>query len=519
MFEPAPDPRADGKLWRQDGWSASLEEPDRLRLDGPDGALAYTLPGIDLAAGGGVEVAGERSPDPATEVRVVVRGAARDLFHRFDSELAISGPAGTGKSLPCLLRTHLACLMYPGIRCLVARKTAVSLGSTTLVTFEKRVSTAALTAGMVAWYGGSVREAASYRYVNGSTIVVGGLDRPIKVMSAEYDLIFADEATELVVDDWEALGTRLRNRVLPWQQQIGALNPGPPTHWIKQRADVEGMPMLHSRHVDNPAMFDEAGEATAAGREYLAILDKLTGVRKLRLKDGVWAAAEGVIHSGWDEAVHVVDELPAGHEDWTQYLTVDFGYTHAFVCQSWLVDPDGRLWLEWEIHMTGRTVDQHAVTIMGQLTDEDPRYRHPPGEPRYACQGRIWRRRRPRAIVCDHDAEGRAVLERELGMSTTAAHKAVSEGIQAMQQRLRPAGDGRPRMFVLRGSLVELDQDAADAKRPTCFAQEITGYVWDQSKGKGMKESPVKVDDDSMDCARYVCAELDLGARPRMRWM
>ena len=84
-------------------------------------------------------------------------------------------------------------------------------------------------------------------------------------MSAEYDLAFLDEATELVVDDWEAVHTRLRNGVLPWSQQIGALNPSQPQHWIKQRADNEGMPMLHSRHVDNPALYDDSG---AVGRRY-----------------------------------------------------------------------------------------------------------------------------------------------------------------------------------------------------------------------------------------------------------
>ncbi|HEY6793393.1 MAG TPA: hypothetical protein VI248_01780 [Kineosporiaceae bacterium] len=504
-FEPPPSPTDtdDGSLWKTNGWSAFLEDTSRLRLDGPDGAVVYSLPGVDLTAGsGGLEPSGCRSPAPASEVVLKTRGAARTMFARTDSELTISGPAGTGKSLPCLARVHLAASMYPGVRCLVARKTAVSLGSTTLVTFEKKVAKEALAAGLLEWYGGSTREAASYRYVNGSVIVVGGLDKPIKVMSAEYDLVFVDEATELVVDDWEAIGTRLgRNRVLPWQQQIGALNPGPPTHWLKQRADA-GMPMLHSLHRDNPALFTDDGDPTEAGLAYLEILGKLTGVRRLRLKDGLWAAAEGVIYDEWQDAVHLIDpfEVPAG---WTRWWSVDFGYVHPFVLQCWAEDDDGRLYLYREIYMTDRLVEDHARTILDAVRDE---------------QGG-WTEPRPRAVICDHDAEGRATLERHLGMSTVAANKNVTEGIQAFAGRLRPAGDGKPRLFIMRGCTLERDPVLVDAKKPASTAEEIPGYVWDTSGGKKPKEAPVKEMDDGCDAGRYLVAERDLGARPRVRWV
>lgn len=493
-------PRA---LWSRGGWSAFLEEPGRLRLDGPDGAIVYTLPGVDLTAGsGGLDPTGYRSEEPASEVVLKTRGAARAMFDRTDSELTISGPAGTGKSLPCLARVHLAASMYPGVRCLVARKVAVSLGSTTLVTFEKKVAAEAVKEGLLTWYGGSVREAASYRYANGSRIVVGGLDKPIKVMSSEYDLAFIDEATELVVDDWEAIRTRLRNGILPWQQQIGALNPGPPTHWIKQRAESGGMPMLHSLHRDNPAYFDDDGEPTEAGRAYLAILDTLTGVRRLRLKDGLWAAAEGVIYEEWSDAVHLIDpfEIPA---DWTRWWSVDFGFVHPFVLGWWAEDPDGRLYLYREIYMTGRLVEDHARTALAAVRDDGGRWIEP----------------RPRAIVCDHDAEGRATLERHLGMSTTAANKNVTEGIQATQSRMRTAGDGKPRIFIFRGCTIERDPALVDAKRPASTAEEIPGYVWDTSNGRKAKEAPVKEMDDGCDQMRYVVAERDLGARPKVRFL
>lgn len=490
-----------GTLWTRGDTAAGVEAPGRVWVTGTSGTVVYDLPGVDLTRGGLLPVTGP-APDGAVERRIVLRGAARDLFARDDSEVTISGPAGTGKSLPCLLLVHLAAVLWPGARCLVARKVAATLGATTLVTFREKVAGDTIAAGAASWFGGSVAEPASWRYVNGSRVVVGGLDAPIKIMSSEYDLVFVDEATETTPDDWEAISTRLRRAVLPWQQQIGALNPGSPTHWLKQRADTGTTPMLASRHTDNPAYFDADGTPTPAGTRYLAILDKLSGVRKLRLRDGLWAAAEGVVYDGWDDAVHLVDAYPVP-EAWPRWWSVDFGYTNPAVVQWWAEDPDGRLVLYRELYMTGRLVEDHARTILALVTDGPGRWTEP----------------RPRAVICDHDAEDRATLERHLGLSTTPASKAVSPGIQAVQARLRPAGDGRPRLTLMRGVLVERDEALTEARLPASTAEEVGGYVWDTSGGKRPKEQPRKEHDHGMDAMRYVVAELDLGARPRLRWM
>jgi phage terminase large subunit len=123
-------------------------------------------------------------------------------------------------------------------------------------------------------------------------------------------------------------------------------------------------------------------------------------------------------------------------------------------------------------------------------------------------------------VICDHDAEGRATLEKHLGMSTTAATKTVLDGIEAVQARLRLAGDGKPRLFIMRGTVIERDGDLVDAKKPTCTADEIPGYIWQPTPdGKPSKDAPVKQEDDGCDCMRYVVAECDLGARPRVRFM
>lgn len=430
-------------------------------------------------------------------VRYEPRGAALELFSTRLSEVAMAGPAGTGKSLACLFRVHLAALNNPEIRCLIARKTAVSLGSTTLVSFEKKVAADAIRTGVVKWFGGSTREAASYRYSNGSVIVVGGLDKPEKVLSSEYDLIFCDEATELSETDWEVLGTRLRNGRLPWQQQIAACNPAHPTHWIKQRSDRGTMRMLTSRHRDNPAYIRADGTLTEQGEDYLAKLDALTGVRRLRLRDGQWAAAEGLIYGGWDDSIHVVDrfEVP---DDWTWWVTVDFGFNHPFVAQIWAEDGDGRLYLIREIFKTGGLVEDHGKQLKALLAEMGVR---------------------PRAVIADHDAEDRATLEKHLGQSTKAAKKTVSDGIQAVASRLKVQADGKPRLMLMRDAVVLRDPALVALSRPCSTVEEFPGYVWAVKPGGELKEQPVKEMDDGMDCVRYMCAERDLGGRPRVRFM
>ena len=430
------------------------------------------------------------------------RGAAKQLLESRAPEILLSGPAGTGKSRACLEKLHLQALKYPKMKGLIVRKTLASLGTTALATWREHVAAEALANGTVRWYGGSSERPPAYQYRNGSEVVVGGMDKATKIMSSEYDVAFAQEAIELTEDDWEAITTRLRRGRLPYQQIIADTNPDAETHWLNVRANHGGTLMLHSKHEDNPIYFDADGHMTEAGRDYIeGKLDRLTGVRYLRLRKGLWVAAEGMIYEGWDPSVHLVDRFPIP-DAWARWWSVDFGFTHPFVLQCWAEDGDGRLWLYREIHHTGRLVEDHARQILSIVAPDG-----------------TWVEPRPRAIVCDHDAEGRATLERHLGMSTAPAHKAVTAGIQAVQARLKVAGDGKPRLAIMRDSVVERDQGRVDARKPACTAEEIPGYVWAVKPGGVLKEEPVKDDDDGCDALRYVVAERDLAARPRVRVM
>lgn len=413
------------------------------------------------------------------------------------SEVLISGAAGTGKSRAVLEKINLMCLLTPGVRALILRKTARSLATSALRTWERDVVPEGIRSGAINFYGGSAREPAQYRYDNGSAVVIGGLDDPMKVMSTEYDIAFIQECTEVSEEDWESVSIRLRNGALRsgLHQMIGDCNPSHPTHWLLERAKSGKLQHLVSAHEDNPRYFHPDGTPTAEGVAYIARLDSLTGVRYLRLRKNIWAAAEGVIYESFDRNLHVIPRFPVP-DNWERIWTIDFGFTNPFVWQDWTLDHDRRAYLVREIYMTGRLVEDHARQIMAL------------GGPA------------PSAVVVDHDAEDRATFERHTGFGTVPAHKAVTEGIELVESRLRLAGDGRPRMMFFEDALIERDPSLVERKLPTCTVDEIPGYIWaaEPPGGDRKQRQPVKRNDHGCDAKRYLTAEIDLHGPTNVRW-
>lgn len=406
-------------------------------------------------------------------------GAAKELFYCRDKEALIEGPAGTGKSLSVLEKINLCLLKYPGARGLILRKTRASMTESVLVTLEAKVfpknreiypDTQNVTRS----------NRRSYDYPNGSSMVVGGLDNPDRIMSTEYDIAALFEATEGTENDWELVTTRLRNGVMPYQQAIADCNPSAPSHWLNQRAGRGAMTRLLSRHNDNPRLFQK-NEWTPAGTSYLETLGRLTGARKLRLLNGTWAAQEGLVYEEFDAAIHLIDPFPIPKE-WRRIRSIDFGFTNPFVCQWFAIDPDDRYYLYREIYKSRRLVEDHARQINELSTGESYE-----------------------ATVSDHDAEDRATLDRR-GIRTTTANKSVTPGIEAVASRLRKTGDGKPRLFLMRDCLVEKDHELAATNAPYSTQQEFDGYSYaKRTDGKENKEEPVKLNDHGMDALRYAC--------------
>lgn len=428
----------------------------------------------------------EMTPQAKAERSYEPRGGAKALLYCKDPEVLLAGPAGTGKSRAALEKLNLLALKHQGLRGLIVRKTRESLLQSALVTFDGDV----LVPGHAYYHSGK----GEYRYGNGSTIVIGGLDKVSKIMSSEYDIIYVQEATELSEDEWEHLTTRLRRTTTPYQQIIGCCNPAGPNHWLKRRAEAGRLTLISSAHEDNPLLYDEAGgQYTGTGRAYLAKLEALTGVRRQRLLQGLWVAAEGMVFADFDWNVHVVEGFrPPAH--WARYWSIDFGFTQPFCFQAWAQDEEGRLYRFAELYRTEMLVEEAAHRIKEWMREAGEDF--------------------PVAILCDHDAEGRATLEKHLGVATIAATKSVSPGLQAVMKRLRVSEDGRPRLFFLKGSSLSRDPRLTESKEPTSTEEEFELYLWQE----GIKDSvPLKRHDHGMDAMRYLCLFLDGSSCPSNR--
>lgn len=433
------------------------------------------------------------------KVELEFRGNIRRFFGIKDSEVILDGPAGTGKTLGILHRQHLIMNKYPRARGLIVRKFRSSMNETVLEVFNNEVrkdENGELYPDAPEWRERDQK----YVYSNSSEIIVAGMDDPSKAMSSKYDWFYWNELIEGKRGEWEALMSRLRNFRVPFQQAIGDTNPGPPTHWINQMALANKLLRLPTTHKDNPAYWKAncrcpdsnhvcKGEWTAKGEAYINnILKKLTGIRSKRLYDGKWVAAEGQVYPMWDTKIHVIPRrtLP---KSWPRYWVFDFGYIDPFVWVELVENPDtGQLIHHRELYHTQMRVEDAAKLIKEQSF------------------GMI-----PYALVCDHDAENRATLEKELGFLTLPAFKSIHPGIQAVQLRLREdkkwsSGNAAiPGYVMMENANIKTDPELLYRHKPTCTQEEWESYCWDTSKisEDKYKDEPVDKDNHGMDCVRY----------------
>lgn len=420
------------------------------------------------------------------------------LMYKGD-EMLVEGPAGTGKTRTICEKVHLCMEKYAGARALLVRQTRESMNESVLVTYEQQV----VPEGHPALDGPQRRYRHSYLYPNGSEIVLGGMDNPKKILSTEYDLIVFFEAIEGEKDAFETLTTRNRNFVMPYQQVIADTNPGHPKHWLNLRPTEGNMKRIQTTFQDNPKFWSHEHRTwTDEGLSYVeGKLAKLSGVRKARYYSGLWVAAEGMIYDNWNSNVHMCDrfEVP---RNWDIFWTIDFGYVHPFVWQLWAKEPgpNGVMVRCAEIYRRYTLVED----MVPWMLEIGAGYKN------------------PSAIVCDHDAEDRATLERHLRkrgltMRTTPANKAVLAGIQAVKERLewesRP--DRKPRLQFMRDSNHYVDKDLKESHKPWRTEDEFDGYAW-KDPDKPKPEQPVKEDDHGLDDVRYAVSHCDVKAKRKM---
>ena len=296
-----------------------------------------------------------------------LRGNNRLIWDARDGEIMVEGMSGTGKTRTILELINQLCHRFSGMRALIVRHHQVTLTTTCLVTFNEKVLKPE---EGVRFFGGSKERPAAYNYPNRSQIVVGGLDNADKILSSEYDLIYANEATELGIEHWETLTSRLRNGVLKQPRIIGDCNPVHETHWLNKRCEAGKARRIVTRIEDNPAYYYADGTMTEEGAAYIAKLDALTGSRYKRFRLGEWAGVENAVHPQFRRDIHII-ELPDGLQFRDGAFGADYGRVHKSAAVAVSVDQYGRRWVR---EAWGRPSDDHGALLVRRVGELRQQY-------------------------------------------------------------------------------------------------------------------------------------------------
>ncbi len=401
--------------------------------------------------------------DPQAKDAYELRGETRKFFSFHGPQSILAGPSDTGKTYASLLLLHLCCLRYPESQHVMARKTYASIGSSCAQTFNRIVAGAG-----VKVIGQDTPRL--YNYPNGAQVWVAGLDNPEKALSSERDTIYVNQAEQLSMNDWEMLSSRCTGRgaVVRYPRLYGDCNPSGSLHWIRGKAKDGALAMFKAKHEDNPTLYDRQGLVLPGAQPRLDALSKLTGVRRKRLFEGVWATAEGAVYDNFDAAVHVI--VRPRWEFKQFYLCQDEGYVNPAVVLLVGEDSDKRWHVCKEFYEAGKleeSVVRHALMW--------------------------WREHKCVLDAVDAAAAGLIASLRSVGVNAVAGKGHVEDGCNAIRDRLTVQKDGRPRLTF----------------DPSCVncVNEFESYVF-----KAGSDVPVKEHDHTSDALRYLHDATSRGA-------
>ena len=174
-----------------------------------------------------------------------------DYSHRYE---IYKGSAGSGKSFFISQKIIYRCLKEP-IRVMVCRRYATTLRNSCFQTLKDIIAQWKLTPYV------KIRETDMHiQFVNGSEIILAGLDEETKLLSlANISTIFVEEVFEVEESKFQQLDLRMRGKAKN-QQIIAAFNPISKNHWLYTFC-VEKPPknlfFSETTYKDNPFLSEE----------------------------------------------------------------------------------------------------------------------------------------------------------------------------------------------------------------------------------------------------------------------
>lgn len=289
---------------------------------------------------------------------------------------------GSGKTIALCADAILLGLQQPGSRILIARQTVPSLRDTTEHEFlsllnsipEELEGVQKKTLYDLCEIRKSGGHADRVILPNGSEYLFRSLDDWRKLMSLNLAAFYVDEASEIAVESYLGLLTRLRQRE-PTQQairlgyreitrQTAAICMNPNGHDWAYEYFVHGpekRPELRTQRryfrstsFDNPTLYDDDGNPGA----YLQNLLTMPEIWVRRYVMCEFDAFEGQIYEfSPDVHIHAHFDPPA---DWERAMGLDWGLRNPTAIVWWARDPDTLKWHQYREYQSYDQMDQSA---------------------------------------------------------------------------------------------------------------------------------------------------------------
>ena len=398
---------------------------------------------------------------------------------------------------------------------LIVRKELTTVFETIVVDFNEMIFKYGLSDPRNPWrvHGGEIKPDRII-YDNGSTIFFRGMDKGVKRLGADYDIIYLNQGEQFSLDDYNILRSRGRNNrmcLMVRDKETGLLeekffhqwivdaNPRSPRNWEKAYADERGIKMIKFDLTDNPAWYcHETGQWTKKGRNYHDLLAQYTGYERERGYLGNYAAAEGLVYRHFNEASHVFNinwgDIPS---DWRIYTSRDFGATtaSAFCHLAFALSPDGKQLKQLpqtQIYLSEldiRDISERVAAVEKRIQENLGR----PVDMR----------------VADHDGTGQKVLAND-GLAADPAAKKVLEGINAVKDFFHPNSEKSIELQQKPRDLAH-EPDSKLIGRPQRLLDELLEYAYktveDQDRNTDKADHPKKGNDHALDALRYLVME------------
>ncbi len=351
--------------------------------------------------------------------------------------LLLYGGAGSGKSYSTAIWLLEKALKERNKRFLITRKTLPSLKVSCLQLFRELLSKYNLSY--------EFNKSELEMVINTNQILFKSLDNADKIKSAEFNYIWAEEATELTHQDYLQLRLRLRRKNDLNNQIIATFNPIDQFHWLKTKVlDREKVSSFQSNYKMNPFL----------SREYIEQLEGLAEVDENYYRIyalGEWGVLQNLIYSNWD----VVNDFPENYDEVIYGL--DFGYVNPTALVEVRIK-ENEAWIQELIYQSHLTNSDLIELLKSRVSKDTP-------------------------IYADSAEPQRIDEIYKAGFNIYPANKDIKFGINKVKEY---------KLHILEDS--------------TNTIKEIRSYKWREDKEGRILEEPVKFNDHAMDAMRYAVA-------------